>query len=73
MTLTELQAEREKLLGALSAPESVSSSHGASSRSLRNRSPEQIRAAVAQIDGEIAKLQTEQPRQFVIQTKRGLE
>jgi hypothetical protein len=69
VTLEQLQAEREKLLGSLSAPDSLTFAD----RSMRNRTPEQIRAAIAQIDGEIGKLQTPEPRQFVVQTKRGLD
>jgi hypothetical protein len=51
MTLQELEAQREALLAALSAPDSVSFGD----RSMRYRSPEQIRAALQQVDAEIAK------------------
>ena len=51
MTLAELEAQREALLAALSAPDSVSFGD----RSMRHRSPEQIRAALQQVDVEIAK------------------
>jgi hypothetical protein len=51
MTLVELEAQREALLAALSAPDSVSFGD----RSMRQRSPEQIRTALQQVDLEIAK------------------
>lgn len=51
MTLQELEAQREALLAALSAPDSVSFGD----RSMRHRSPEQIRTALQQVDAEIAK------------------
>ncbi len=51
MTLPELEAQREALLVALSAPDSVSFGD----RSMRQRSPEQIRTALQQVDAEIAK------------------
>ncbi len=51
MTLPELEAQREALLAALSAPDSVSFGD----RSMRQRSPEQIRTALQQVDAEIAK------------------
>ena len=51
MTLVELEAQREALLAALSAPDSVSFGD----RSMRQRSPEQIRTALQQVDTEIAK------------------
>ena len=51
MTLAELEAQREALLAALSAPDSVSFGD----RSMRHRSPEQIRAALQQVDVEISK------------------
>lgn len=51
MTLLELEAQREALLAALSAPDSVSFGD----RSMRHRSPEQIRTALQQVDTEIAK------------------
>ena len=51
MTLPELEAQREALLAALSAPDSVSFGD----RSMWQRSPEQIRAALQQVDLEIAK------------------
>ena len=51
MTLPELEAQREALLAALSAPDSVSFGD----RSMRQRSPEQIRTALQQVDVEIAK------------------
>ena len=50
MTLPELEAQREALLSALSAPDSVSFGD----RSMRHRSPEQIRTALQQVDAEIA-------------------
>lgn len=52
MTLPELETQREALLAALSAPESVSFGD----RSMRQRSPEQIRTALQQVDAEIAKV-----------------
>lgn len=52
MTLPELEAQREALLAALSAPDSVSFGD----RSMRQRSPEQIRTALQQVDAEIAKV-----------------
>ena len=51
MTLPELEAQREALLAALSAPDSISFGD----RSMRQRSPEQIRTALQQVDAEIAK------------------
>ena len=51
MTLPALEAQREALLAALSAPDSVSFGD----RSMRQRSPEQIRTALQQVDAEIAK------------------
>jgi 5-enolpyruvylshikimate-3-phosphate synthase len=52
MTLAELEAQREALLAALSAPDSVTFGD----RSMRHRSPEQIRTALQQVDAEIAKM-----------------
>ena len=52
MTLPELETQRESLLAALSAPDSVSFGD----RSMRQRSPEQIRTALQQVDVEIAKV-----------------
>lgn len=51
MTLPELEMQREALLAALSAPDTVSFGD----RSMRQRSPEQIRTALQQVDAEIAK------------------
>ena len=51
MTLPQLEAQREALLAALSAPDSIS----CGDRSMRQRSPEQIRTALQQVDVEIAK------------------
>jgi 5-enolpyruvylshikimate-3-phosphate synthase len=52
MTLQELETQREALLAALSAPESVTFGD----RSMRHRSPDQIRTALQQVDAEIAKM-----------------
>lgn len=52
MTLAELEAQREALLVALSAPDSVTFGD----RSMRHRSPEQIRTALQQVDAEIARM-----------------
>jgi 5-enolpyruvylshikimate-3-phosphate synthase len=52
MTLAELEAQREALLAALSAPDLVTFGD----RSMRHRSPEQIRTALQQVDAEIAKM-----------------
>jgi 5-enolpyruvylshikimate-3-phosphate synthase len=52
MTLAELETQREALLAALSAPDSVTFGD----RSMRHRSPEQIRTALQQVDAEIAKM-----------------
>lgn len=51
MTLPELEAQREALLAELSAPDSVTFGD----RSMRHRSPEQIRTALQQVDAEISK------------------
>ena len=51
MTLPELETQREALRAALSAPDSISFGD----RSMRQRSPEQIRTALQQVDAEIAK------------------
>ena len=73
MTLPELEAQREALLAALSAPDSVSFGD----RSMRQRSPEQIRTALQQVDAEIAKAKaaadSTAPRSRVIRvyTKKG--
>jgi hypothetical protein len=68
MTLQELEAQREALLAALSAPDSVSFGD----RSMRHRSPEQIRTALQQVDAEIAKVKAADsetsPRPRVIRT-----
>jgi 5-enolpyruvylshikimate-3-phosphate synthase len=68
MTLQELEAQREALLAALSAPDSVTFGD----RSMRHRSPEQIRTALQQLDAEIAKAKatadTTAPRSRVIRT-----
>ena len=68
MTLAELVAQREALLAALSAPDSVSFGD----RSMRQRSPEQIRTALQQVDAEIAKAKAA-PRSRVIRvyTEKG--
>jgi 5-enolpyruvylshikimate-3-phosphate synthase len=71
MTLQELEAQREALLAALSAPDSVTFGD----RSMRQRSPEQIRTALQQLDAEIAKAKatadTTAPRSRVIRTYTG--
>jgi hypothetical protein len=73
MTLVELEAQREALLAALSAPDSVSFGD----RSMRHRTPEQIRAALQQLDAEIAKTKaaadstTPRPRVIRIYTEKG--
>ena len=73
MTLPQLEAQREALLAALSAPDSVS----CGDRSMRQRSPEQIRTALQQVDVEIAKAKavadTAAPRSRVIRvyTEKG--
>jgi hypothetical protein len=70
MTLQELEAQREALLAALSAPDSVSFGD----RSMRYRSPEQIRAALQQVDAEIAKAKAAgdaNPHSRVIRTYTG--
>ncbi len=71
MTLEELEAQREALLAALSAPDSVTFGD----RSMRHRSPEQIRTALQQVDAEIAKAKvaadTTAPRSRVIRTYTG--
>jgi hypothetical protein len=68
VTLEELQAQREKLLAALSQPEQVQFAD----RSLRNRRPEDIRAAIAQIDAEIAQLTATPRRQVLLSSEKGL-
>jgi hypothetical protein len=71
MTLPELEAQREALLAALSAPDSVSFGD----RSMRHRSPEQIRTALQQVDAEIAKAKAAEdsaaPRSRVIRVHTG--
>ena len=72
MTLPELEAQREALLAALSAPDSVSFGD----RSMRQRSPEQIRTALQQVDVEIAKARaaavaTPRSRVIRIYTEKG--
>ena len=73
MTLPELEAQREALLAALSAPDSVSFGD----RSMRQRNPEQIRTALQQVDVEIAKAKaaadTAAPRSRVVRiyTEKG--
>jgi hypothetical protein len=69
MTVEQLLDEREKLLGQLSGPAALRFGE----RSLSNRSPDEIRAALQQVDAEIAKLQSPQATVFTIQSKRGLE
>lgn len=69
MTLEQLQAEREKLVTALSQPEQIQ--HG--DRAMRNRRPEEIRAAIAQIDAEIAARQASpRCRQVRLSSNKGL-
>ena len=71
MTLQELEAQREALLAELSAPDSVTFGD----RSMRHRSPEQIRTALQQVDAEIAKAKaaadTAAPRTRVIRVHTG--
>ena len=73
MTLQELEAQREALLAELSAPDSVTFGD----RSMRHRSPEQIRTALQQVDAEIARAKaaanTAAPRSRVIRvyTEKG--
>jgi hypothetical protein len=69
VTVEQLVSEREKLLAQLSGPAALRFGE----RSLSNRTPDEIRAAIAHLDAEIAKLQSPQPTVFTIQTKRGLE
>jgi 5-enolpyruvylshikimate-3-phosphate synthase len=71
MTLQELEAQREALLAALSAPDSVTFGD----RSMRHRSPEQIRTALQQLDAEITKVKAAESatatRSRVIRTYTG--
>lgn len=68
MTINELQVQREAILKQMAAPESLSSGD----KSIRNRQQGDLEAALQRIDAEIAALQSPQPRNFVIQTNRGL-
>lgn len=64
MTLEQLQAKREEILQSL----------GIARIQFGERSIEYARQqeALAVVDREIAKLESPQPRQFTIQTSRGL-
>jgi hypothetical protein len=68
-TLQDLQEYRDTLLKDLAMPRRVQFGE----RALLNHDPEQIRAAIAEVDRQIAELsgQTTE-RKFTIQTSRGL-
>jgi len=68
-TLSDLQAQRDQIVSAMSQPEEVRFE----SRLVRQRSQQDLDAALRRIDAEIAKLQTPGATKFTIQTSRGLQ
>ena len=71
MTLEQLQAKRESLIGALAAPKEVQLPDG--SRVVQGDTAG-LQAAIAAIDTEIARLQAPgASRVFTVQSSRGLK
>lgn len=68
VTLEQLQAQRDSILADMTGAGVVQ--HG--DQSVTFKSQVELEAALARIDAEIAKLQSPQPKQFTIQTSRGL-
>jgi 5-enolpyruvylshikimate-3-phosphate synthase len=68
MTIEELQAKRSKILTDMGG--FLELIHG--DKTIRNRPQTDLEAALQRVDAEIAALQSPQPRNFVIQTNRGL-
>lgn len=68
MTLSELQAERDKILKALSMPHSLT----AGDKSVTRQTSVELRESLAVVDSEIARLQGSTGRTFVIQSDRGI-
>jgi len=68
LTLEQLQAQRDELIADMSKPSRIEFSD----RGVTNRPQGELDAALQRIDAEIAKLQSPQSRQFVIQTSRGI-
>jgi hypothetical protein len=67
MTLAELQAQRERILAEMGAPDLQFAERG-----VKRRPQPELDAALARLDLEIATAQSPQSRQFVIQTSRGI-
>lgn len=67
-TLAELQAQRDEILSQMGGAQSLTFQD----RSITRRPQQELDAALARVDAEIAALQSPQPRQFTIQTSRGL-
>lgn len=68
MTLAELQAQRERILAEMGAPDLQFEARG-----VKRRPQPELDAALAKIDSEIARLQSSAPRQFTIHNSRELE
>lgn len=69
MTLSELQAKRDKLLEALAKPRRLQ----AGDLGIEYNDPAAVQRAIAAIDAEIARLQNNEPRVFVVRNTRGLD
>ena len=67
-TLEQLQAQRDAVLASLANPSHIQFRD----RSVTLCSQPELEAALKRIDTEIAALRSPQPRQFVIQTSRGI-
>ena len=68
LTLEQLQAQREKILGEMGGLQSLAFGD----KNITYRPQQDLDAALARVDAEIAKLQSPQNRQFTITTSRGL-
>lgn len=69
LTLEQLQAQRDKILGEMGHASRVETPDGGA---ITCRPQAELDAALQRIDAEIATLQAPQSRQFTIKTGRGL-
>ncbi len=66
-TLADLQAQRDTIIAEMGGPDVQ-----LQDRSVKQRSQAELDQALQRVDREIASLQSPQPKQFTIQTSRGI-
>ena len=67
-TLEQLQAQRDSILSDMAKPSKIAFE----GMQTDYRPQADLEAALRRVDAEIAKVQSPQPRQFTIQTNRGI-